>query len=276
MSDFIFFIFFDSRYLFTVVTFYVNLHHLLLQHCLFVKVKLIHYLYVHIALHYILYYLLPLPVSRGVLAAYCTLYIFSLFSNIIWCSAALITILYPSFTRHPVQLQHLFHFSMDVFDYRASRVVNTEGVFVATSNDSEIGGLFLRLKNVMVSELHLQWDLAFLEQYVAEGMIPRSLRWDVHPQQGESELDTWFKYFNDAGIKFLDFLITRKRIRLSTFDREIKELKDKLLAFKNSAEYNTLSSNLQAHLVKEDKEQRTKKQKKYSRDIGDYKGGEGV
>lgn len=150
---------------------------------------------------------------------------------------------------------------MDIFDYRASRVVNTEGVFVATSNDTEIGGLFMRLKNVMVSELHLQWDLAFLEQYVTEGMIPRSLRWDVHPQQGEVDLDSWFTYFNDAGIKFLDFLINRKRIRLSVLDQEIKELKDKLLTHKNSVEYNTLSSNLQAHLIKEDKEQKTKNKK---------------
>lgn len=164
-------------------------------------------------------------------------------------------------------------FNMDVFDYRASRVFNTEGVFVATSSDTEIGGLFMRLKNVMVSELHLQWDLAFLEQYVSEGMIPRSLRWDVHPQQGETELDSWFTYFNDADIKFLGFLITRKRIRLSTLDREIKELKDKLLAYKNSVEYNTLPSNLQAHLLKEDKDQKNKKHKKYSHDIGDYKAG---
>lgn len=107
---------------------------------------------------------------------------------------------------------------MDIFDYRASRVVNTEGVFVATSTDTEIGGLFLRLKNIMVSELHLQWDLVFLEQYVSEGMIPRSLRWDIHPQQGETDLDSWFKYFNNAGVNFLGFLINRKRNRLSILD----------------------------------------------------------
>lgn len=162
---------------------------------------------------------------------------------------------------------------MDVFDYRASRVVNTEGVFVATSNDTEIGGLFLRLKNVMVSEPHLQWDVAFLKQYVSENMIPRSLRWNVHPQQGETDLDSWFKYFNEVGINFLGFLSTRKCNRLLLLDREIKELKDELLVHKNSVEYNALSSNLQAHLVKEDKDQKNKKHKKYSRDTGDYKGG---
>lgn len=160
---------------------------------------------------------------------------------------------------------------MDVFDYRASHKVNTEGVFTATGNEMEIGGLFLRLKNVMTTELHLQWDLVFLQQYISEGMVPRSLRWEVQPQQGETDSDSWFKYFNDVGISFLNVLISKKNSRLLSLDREIKELKDKLLMYKNSQEYSSLSSNLLNHLEKEDREQKYKKQKKYSRDIGDYK-----
>lgn len=101
-------------------------------------------------------------------------------------------------------------------------------------------------------------------------MVPRSLRGDVYPQQGETDLESWYKYFNEAGTKFLNFLITRKRNRLSALDREIKELKDGLLIYKNSIKYNSLSSNLQAHLIKEDRDQKNKKHKKYSRDIGDY------
>lgn len=151
--------------------------------------------------------------------------------------------------------------------------VNTEGVFVATGSDTEIGGLFLRLKTVMVSELHLQWDLVFLEQYVSEHMVPQSLRWDVSPQHGDTDLDSWYKYLYEASITFLSFLITRKRNRLSVLGREIKELKNGPLIYKNSSEYNFLSSDLQAHLIKEDRDQRNKKHKKYTRDIGDYKSG---
>lgn len=33
-------------------------------------------------------------------------------------------------------------------------------------------------------------------------MVPRGLRWDVHPQQGDPDLDSWFKYFNEAGLWF--------------------------------------------------------------------------
>lgn len=74
---------------------------------------------------------------------------------------------------------------MDVFDYRTNHTFSTEGVFVSINSDSEMGGLFMRLKNFMTTELHLQWDCAFLEQYTKENTVPRGLRWDVHPQHGE-------------------------------------------------------------------------------------------
>lgn len=125
----------------------------------------------------------------------------------------------------------------------------------------------------MVLELHLQWDLVFLEQYVTENMVPQSLRWDIYPQQGETHLESWYSYFNEAGTKLISFLITRKQNHLSKLDGEIKELKDGLLRYKNSVEYYFLSSNLQAHLIKEDRDQKTKKHKKYTQDIGDYRSG---
>lgn len=98
-------------------------------------------------------------------------------------------------------------------------------------------------------------------------MVPCSLQWEVHLQQGDTDLDSWFKYFNEAGTNFLGFLISKKRNRLLTLDKEIKELKEKLVTHKNSLEYNSLSSNLQSHLEKEDRNQRIKKNKKYSRDV---------
>lgn len=63
----------------------------------------------------------------------------------------------------------------------------------------------------------------------------------------------------------------KKLERLSNIDIEIKELRDKLLPHKSTSEYNSLSTNLKSHLEKEEKDQRTKKQKKYTRDVNDYK-----
>lgn len=113
----------------------------------------------------------------------------------------------------------------------------------------------------------------FLEQYVTESMVPRSLRWDVSPQKGEVDLEEWFKYFNSTGVKFLGFLIQRKNNKLIRLDGEIKLIKEKLVPHINSEEYKERSSVLKKLLEKEEIEQKNKKRKKYNRNIGDYKRG---
>lgn len=78
---------------------------------------------------------------------------------------------------------------MDIFEYRVSKVVNTEGVFQTyKESDGDLNGFFVRLKNLTISEIHTQWDIAFLETYITLNMVPRSLRWEVCPQKGELEL----------------------------------------------------------------------------------------
>lgn len=69
-------------------------------------------------------------------------------------------------------------------------------------------------------------------------MVPRGLRWDILPQQDEVDGEAWYHYFNEAGVNLLCFLMDKKRIRLALI---------------------------------EDKEQRNKKQKKYTRDANDYR-----
>lgn len=63
----------------------------------------------------------------------------------------------------------------------------------------------------------------------------------------------------------------RKRARLAILDKEIKEIREKRVPSINTPEYVTLSSGLKNLLEKEEKEQRNKKQKKYNRDVADYK-----
>lgn len=95
----------------------------------------------------------------------------------------------------------------------------------------------MRLKNLMVSEIHTQWDIIFLGQYVTDSMVPRSLRWEVSPQKGETDLQDWFRYFNEAGGKFLEFLIKKKNDKLARLDIEIKAIKERLSPFNESEEY---------------------------------------
>lgn len=160
---------------------------------------------------------------------------------------------------------------MDIFEYRASRAVNTDGVFEVFSNsDNDLSGLFMRLKNLLISEIHTQWDIAFLETYIKNTMVPRSLRWEVCPQKGEDQLEEWYKYFNEAGVNFLRFLVKRKGAKLTRLDEEVKKVKEKLAPSMNSEDYKSSSSGLLKSLEKEEKEQKLKKRKKYNRDLQDY------
>lgn len=134
---------------------------------------------------------------------------------------------------------------MDIFDFRAQKVVNTDGVFeVYKEDENDLGGLFMRLKNLMISETHTQWDIAYLGTYIKNSMVPRSLRWEISPQKGETELEEWFKYFNQAGLSLLQFLIDRKSAKLAKIDIEIKAIKEKLGPNKDSDEYRERSQNL--------------------------------
>lgn len=164
---------------------------------------------------------------------------------------------------------------MDIFEFRAKRVVDTSGVFDSTpmALDSGISGLFTRLKNLTTSEMHTQWDIAFLETYIREAMVPRSLRWEVPPQQGDPDLEGWVKFFNDAGLGLLRFLIQRKSDKLLRLDGEIKNIKEQLTPHINSEDYKEQSKGLLKTLEKEDKDQKIKKKKKYIRDKQDYQSG---
>lgn len=139
------------------------------------------------------------------------------------------------------------------------------------NNGTEMSGLFLRLKNVMTTELHLEWDIAFLEQYIKEKMILRGLQWDVYPQQGDTDLEPWFRYFNEASTKLIGFLVERKQARLAAIDLETRDLKNKLLLSCGKPEYISYSTNLKTLLEKEERDHRSKKQKKYNRDVTNYK-----
>lgn len=164
---------------------------------------------------------------------------------------------------------------MDIFEFRAQRVVDTTGVFDSnpTSVDSGTSGLFIRLKNLTISELHTQWDIAYLETYIREAMVPRSLRWEIPPQKGDVDLEGWFKYFNDSGLGLLRFLIQRKTDKLARLDEEIKMFKEKLTPSASSDEYRECSKALLKTLEKEERDQKVKKKKKYFKGQGRLSGG---
>lgn len=91
----------------------------------------------------------------------------------------------------------------------------------------------------MTTEIHLQWDTSFLEQYIKKQMVPRGLRWDVFPQQGDPDTESWS--MKSVSYSWLFWLVKKKKqLKLSIIEKEIKDLKDKLTPNKGSLEYLSL------------------------------------
>lgn len=78
---------------------------------------------------------------------------------------------------------------------------------------------------------------------------------------------------NDSGIGLLWFLTQRKSEKLARLDEEIKSVKERLAPTNNSVEYKECSKALLKSLEKEERDQKTKKRKKYMRDKEDYQSG---
>lgn len=161
---------------------------------------------------------------------------------------------------------------MDIFEYHSKRKLAVEEVFDTTSVDStNLRGTFMRLKNVMIAELHASWDIVFLEKYAQEKMTPRSLRWNISPDQGDNDLLDWFQFFNGAGISLLNFLIDRKRKKVFRLNKEILEIKERLTPHMQEESYKMYNQELRELITIEEEEQKTKKRNKYLRDLEDYK-----
>lgn len=148
---------------------------------------------------------------------------------------------------------------MDIFDYCKNRIINPDEVFDQTNLEADgIRGI-------------ATWDIVFLERYVKEKMIPRSLRWHVYPDKGDVEIGEWFLYFNGVGLSFLDFLLSKKINKVAKLQLEINDIKEILIPMSKEGLYQVYTNELQDILIEEEEEQRIKKRKKYLRDVEDYK-----
>ncbi|PIO11720.1 hypothetical protein AB205_0093780 [Aquarana catesbeiana] len=84
-------------------------------------------------------------------------------------------------------------------------------------------------------------------------------------------MEEWYKFFNDSEIALLRKIVVRRQHKLKNIESEILQIKDQLLPFHETREYKDKENNLQEAAKKYDKEIQLKKQKKFKRDVLDYK-----
>lgn len=105
-------------------------------------------------------------------------------------------------------------------------------------------------------------------------MTPRRLRWDIHPNDHLNEpplTEKWYQFFNKCKSDLLQTIIKRRKFKLQGVETHIVELQNSLLPFLSKPDYKDKETQLQESIKKYETEIQTKKQKKFKRDVLDYK-----
>lgn len=91
--------------------------------------------------------------------------------------------------------------------------------------------IFKGLERLMTKELSTLWDIAALEHYIMEGMIPQGLRWQLYVNTGEEDvhdLRAWEKFLNHCSLNAMNFIVDIRKKKLLNINKQIEEYKCKL------------------------------------------------
>lgn len=134
--------------------------------------------------------------------------------------------------------------------------------------------LMRQLKHTLEKQLRVWLDVATLETYITAKMTPRRLRWDMHPNDNINDaglMADWFSLFNKCEGELLQNIVKRRQFKLRMIETNIAEIKGLLVPFASQRDYKDKEKELQEHIKKYDGEIQAKKQKKFKRDVLDYK-----
>lgn len=168
---------------------------------------------------------------------------------------------------------------MDIFDLRAKHTINLEGLLSEEEIDCEPDGIedsFRKTKWLLQKELNLKWHLATLNQYIEHKIIPRSLRWDLSPDDlglNEESDNEWAQFFLEKGFELIRFIMKRKQKKLVEVQKNIEGMQKSLEKVKKTEKFTDLSRDVFEHLERTEFEIKKKKISKFRRDLGDFKGG---
>lgn len=65
----------------------------------------------------------------------------------------------------------------------------------------------------------------------------------------------WFQYFNDADLRFLEFLVTKKKTKVAKLQAEITDIQEKIILFTKEEMYQVYMRELR-EIIAEEKSQK--------------------
>ena len=167
---------------------------------------------------------------------------------------------------------------MEVINFLSNRQINAESVFSTNQEmaecEEDYPGTLKALENLLEKQVKAWWDVFTFEHYNKEGLIFRSLRWEVTPQDGLTDakyMTEWLSFFNKAGKELQNLVLKRKEIKLALLNEKIQVLRNKLEPIKETSLIKDFNVNMKKKLEKIDRETQKRKVKKFNRDSEDFK-----
>ncbi|XP_056416143.1 uncharacterized protein LOC130357474 [Hyla sarda] len=128
------------------------------------------------------------------------------------------------------------------------------------------------IKNLMHKRTRIWWNKAFLQKYLASGLLPRGLRVQVFPSFPieDNELkNKWEEACNKCSQSFLELLIIHNSQTLEILEKELEDTQKTFTKDCSKTEVETFNKELNENMNGWEKEIQEVKSKKYQRDSTD-------
>ncbi|CAH2224590.1 Hypothetical predicted protein [Pelobates cultripes] len=126
----------------------------------------------------------------------------------------------------------------------------------------------------MEREIQVWWDVATLDFYVNNNIVPRGLRLfkkSTYKRHDLTLLKKWDQLLDKGSLLLMVFLINEKKKDLTQLDLEITELKASIRPLVENGEYTELLDKIERRVKDIESSIRENKRKKIMRDQNDYK-----
>lgn len=166
---------------------------------------------------------------------------------------------------------------MDIFEFRTQNIrdlpINFESQLNMNPEMEDLEFIFKGLEKLMIKEISILWDIAALEHYIAEQMIPQGLRWQLPLNIGGEDahdLMAWEEFLKHCSNNAMNLIVEMRKKKLLDINEQIEEYKMKLDPFKNLEDYQEFSTMCQRNLKKVEAGIKEKKFKKYLKTKNDF------
>ncbi|CAH2306758.1 Hypothetical predicted protein [Pelobates cultripes] len=163
---------------------------------------------------------------------------------------------------------------MDTWSLKKDEIPCTQSTRSPQKQCDSVKTLIYKLGKTMEKEVHVWWDIATLDFYVNNNIVPRGLRLYKRLAYKRNEptlLKKWDQLLDKGSLLLMVFLINEKKKDLTQLDQEIKDLKTSIRPLVESGEYVELLEKMEKRVKDIEMNIREIKKKKIVRDQTDYK-----